>query len=440
MPISIYKPFLEKVNQDEYLNYVEAISKNREIILRELDTVLEREPDFKALTVKQKKLIKRFFSWYLNYGLINYPSKELIKKIYNISKNLYKINISDTFILIVYNRFKILLKFMNVINQIISDRIDRDLLAILRHYALNFLEIEKKLENLTNFNNLQKEGITASIVEKIKNAKEEHIKLRNKVIKAIFDEEKIDNVKDAKDCEFYKIISTIELDIPSDKLLQIEKMHKNFHDYIIYYEKNKEILSSQQKYLLLKEIENISLRMLYMINEVQIDVVEKLSLVDMLTNSYNKNVFPVILRKEIRRAERYGFRLSIVIIDIDNFKQINDNYGHLVGDEVLRELANLIKKHIRVSDYLFRFGGEEFIILLPHTDLKSALIVAEKIRKKVQEQHFTSKAIKITISCGISELKNFDNPYADLEEADRMLYISKKTGKNRCSVITEDLQ
>lgn len=432
MPTKIYKSFLDKIDQNSYENAVKLVIQSRDKILKEISYLLDQDAEFAILTEKQKKMIKKFFKWYLNDFLIEYPNQEIIRKIYNISKNLYKIGISDIFILNLYNKFIGILNSMNVANQILYQRIDRDLLAILRPYTILSLDIEKKIYGLTNIESAEFDGV--GVVETIKKAKREHVNIKNKVIKAILDDEEMADVKDADSCEFSKILSKINTKMLDKEFSQIDKIHREFHDYVIYYKKNKSKLSSSQKYILIKELESISLKILYMLNELHVELSNRLSFMDMLTKSYNKNVFSIIFQREVTRARRYGFALSIVVIDIDNFKHINDTYGHLVGDEVLKELSSLIRRHIRQSDYLFRFGGEEFIILLPHTDAKNAMVAAEKIRKKVEASIFTSNNIKLTISCGISELKNFDNPYLDLEEADKMLYISKNSGKNRCTV------
>lgn len=432
MPTKIYKSFLDKIDQNSYENAVKLVIQSKDKILKEISYLLDQDAEFAILTEKQKKMIKKFLKWYLNDFLIEYPNQEIIRKIYNISKNLYKTGISDIFILNLYNKFIGILNSMNVASQILYHRVDRDLLAILRPYTILSLEIEKKIDGLTNIESTEFDGV--GVVETIKKAKREHINIKNKVIKAILDDEEISDIKDAKSCEFYKILSKINTKMLDKEFSQIDKIHREFHDYVIYYKKNKNKLSSSQKYILIKELESISLKILYMLNELHVELSNRFSFMDMLTKSYNKNVFSIIFQREVSRAKRYGFPLSIVVIDIDNFKHINDTYGHLVGDEVLKELSSLLRKHIRQSDYLFRFGGEEFIILLPHTDAKNAMVAAEKIRKKVEASIFTSNNIKLTISCGISELKNFDNPYIDLEEADRMLYISKNSGKNRCAV------
>ena len=137
---------------------------------------------------------------------------------------------------------------------------------------------------------------------------------------------------------------------------------------------------------------------------------------------------------EFDRAERYGSTFSIVMIDIDFFKKINDSYGHNLGDEVLVELCNLITKNLRKTDSFARWGGEEFVCLLPDTDAHGALTLAENIRKKVEEKHFYHIG-HITISLGVYQMSPRDVFVGDIiEKADKALYKSKNSGRNKVSL------
>ena len=106
---------------------------------------------------------------------------------------------------------------------------------------------------------------------------------------------------------------------------------------------------------------------------------------DQLTGLYNRHFLDEIIEEEMQRANRYNFDLSVLILDLDFFKKINDTYGHPVGDIILKETANLASNHLRRSDFLIRLGGEEFLFLMPHTNLKEARIVADKIRKEIED-------------------------------------------------------
>ncbi|NOY79087.1 MAG: sensor domain-containing diguanylate cyclase [Calditrichaeota bacterium] len=160
------------------------------------------------------------------------------------------------------------------------------------------------------------------------------------------------------------------------------------------------------------------------------------TILDELTGIFNRRYFNKTFQREIKRAERYKRNLSVLMIDIDDFKVINDTFGHLKGDDVLQAIAAILKNNIRRTDILFRYGGEEFVILLPETPLNSAIRVGEKLRKAVQG-HFNLTDYQIsgqtiTISIGIS---NFPMDGYSTEKllaiADRHLYQAKSLGKNR---------
>ena len=138
-----------------------------------------------------------------------------------------------------------------------------------------------------------------------------------------------------------------------------------------------------------------------------------------------------VFDRELERTKRNDRELSVIILDIDHFKAYNDNYGHLGGDELLREIVKVVKENLRVPDTLARYGGEEFVILLPETNQYQALHVAERIRKNVEDYNFNNNT-KVTVSLGIctSNCKSYDC-LKILGQADRMLYKSKNEGRNK---------
>ncbi|GEM_PF-374927 len=151
--------------------------------------------------------------------------------------------------------------------------------------------------------------------------------------------------------------------------------------------------------------------------------------VDSLTGLYNRRKIEEILRQEIERAKRYGSPLSILLIDVDNFKQINDTYGHQKGDEVLRKMASLIRAEIRATDAVGRFGGEEFLIVLPQTDHQSALRVAERLRRRMAGTDFGVD--RLTVSIGVTSLKGNEDMKTLFARVDRAMYLAKEKGRNR---------
>ncbi len=167
------------------------------------------------------------------------------------------------------------------------------------------------------------------------------------------------------------------------------------------------------------------------------DEIYRLTTVDGLTQVYNRRYFEEALEREISRCHRYGRDLSLVMMDIDHFKQINDMYGHLAGDFVLKHVASTIKTKIRREDIFARYGGEEFGLLLPEVDAKGATAMAEKARKLIERQtfEFDKQIIPVTISLGVATLSAGLRDAADLvRQADAKLYEAKGAGRNRvCS-------
>ena len=160
---------------------------------------------------------------------------------------------------------------------------------------------------------------------------------------------------------------------------------------------------------------------------------EKLSSTDRLTGAWNRAHFDKIIAVELSRSVRYHQPVTLVLLDIDNFKQVNDQYGHAIGDEVLCEIVEVVRNNIRTSDMLFRWGGEEFAILAPSTSYRSATNLAETLRAKI-EQHDMKTAGKITISLGIAEHVSGQSEITWFGRADAALYSAKNDGRNRFAI------
>ena len=166
---------------------------------------------------------------------------------------------------------------------------------------------------------------------------------------------------------------------------------------------------------------------------------EKMVAIDRLTQIYNRNHYEQQLPLEIERANRNKMRLAFLMIDIDDFKSINDTFGHDIGDQVLRDVAQEIKNHLRKIDYLFRFGGEEFVALLPGAEKESAMRTAERIRDVVARTVKAEDSRYITISIGGSIYPDDAKDEEELfRRADRALYRAKREGKNRVIFYEEE--
>lgn len=168
---------------------------------------------------------------------------------------------------------------------------------------------------------------------------------------------------------------------------------------------------------------------------------EYLSCTDGLTHLHNRRSLIGRLREEFRRALRHRTDLAVVMLDLDHFKQINDRYGHFVGDEVLREVADVLRTTVRESDTVGRFGGEEFVLVLPLTNTNGAVRVVERIREAMAEKLFGGRraSIPVTASAGIAAWPNpsVDSAEALLEAADEALYGAKRAGRNRLFCLHE---
>ena len=161
--------------------------------------------------------------------------------------------------------------------------------------------------------------------------------------------------------------------------------------------------------------------------------VERLSEIDKLTGIYNRRKLDEYMESELNRAKRYHQPLSFMILDIDHFKNINDTYGHPVGDSTLQTLAKILTDNLRKSDILGRYGGEEFLIICPETDNNQTALLAEKLRACVENTLFDD--IKnMTISIGVAEFKGENTVKELLSRADRALYQAKHNGRN-CVVV-----
>lgn len=168
--------------------------------------------------------------------------------------------------------------------------------------------------------------------------------------------------------------------------------------------------------------------------EKNIDYLYELATIDEKTGVYNHKFFRTVSEMELERARRGIGQLSLLIIDIDNFKKLNDTYGHFIGDKMLKRLGTVMKENTRKYDIVSRFGGEEFLILLPNTTIKRALIVCDRLRRKVQDDK-EMKRYLVTISGGLTEYQKNDSINRMQKRADKALYVAKRKGKNRIEIL-----
>jgi diguanylate cyclase (GGDEF)-like protein len=163
----------------------------------------------------------------------------------------------------------------------------------------------------------------------------------------------------------------------------------------------------------------------------------ELSIVDDLTQLYNSRHFYIQLKIEIDRSNRYEQPLTLLLLDLDDFKAFNDTYGHIEGDQLLRRLGRVVKRCLRETDFAFRYGGEEFTILLPMTTSRDAAVTAERIRSELKEENFSpapGKDVHVTVSIGLGQYKPQEDMKIFVHRVDQLMYQAKKNGKDRvCS-------
>jgi diguanylate cyclase len=170
--------------------------------------------------------------------------------------------------------------------------------------------------------------------------------------------------------------------------------------------------------------------------KVQLHQSQSKAMVDSLTKLPNRGAYDAFIIKEYQLFQRYGGDISLIVCDVDKFKNINDNYGHQAGDKVLQLISKQVKKGTRNTDLLARYGGEEFVVVLPSTNSNQALQVAEKIRQEVANSpfHFRGERVQITLSCGIASFTKGTTIEQVFGMADRALYKAKENGRNQCVV------
>lgn len=217
-------------------------------------------------------------------------------------------------------------------------------------------------------------------------------------------ESKIQGIEAGADDFISKPFNKLELLARVKSLLRVKSLHDQLQEKIVQLESAKERL-------------------------------RELAVTDGLTGLKNYRHFKDVLSLEIKRAERHKSPLSLIMFDIDYFKNYNDRHGHLAGDRVLQDIAVLVTKNIRKIDLAARYGGEEFAVILPNTNIKNSRIVAEKLRKLVEDYHFPFQESQpngnITISVGVSSYPSSGKTFEELVScADKRLYSAKAQGKN----------
>jgi diguanylate cyclase (GGDEF)-like protein len=410
--------FQEKIPKEKW----KIDSKDIEIIFEDFSKHFETNASLKNLSEKDRKALFHSIKRYIKNYLPVYPDENRIKLLRRLEERLLIKLISEFSVVEVY---KIILRAVEKVEdkdkrEILKEKINFDFIIVILPYINLTHEEDKKIlkDNSLEYVLSIEKGINI------------HLNVKNKLYKSLFSEENYVKIKSAEDCGFIQWLRDSLTNLVNNKniIKEIEYLHEKFH-FIA-----QKILNSKNnfiKILLLRDLEDSSLKLIYLLSKIYTENLSQIAIYDMLTQVYNRALLDSILYKSAKYAKRHKLPISIIMLDIDNFKSINDTYGHLEGDRILKTVASIIKSLIRESDYIFRYGGEEFLILLPNTDINGAVVVGEKIRRNIENFDFDLDR-KITISCGIKQIENFDNSYLDIKEADKYLYIAKKSGKNRC--------
>ncbi len=209
-----------------------------------------------------------------------------------------------------------------------------------------------------------------------------------------------------------------------------EAISKGASDFVFKPVRFEELLLRLKRVLRVRKLDIDRVNMLERLKE--------LSITDGLTKLFNSRHFYNQLKSEAERSARYNHPLSLLILDIDHFKDYNDTYGHLKGDKVLMRLGQVIKLLLRKMDTAYRYGGEEFTIILPETEIEEAGTVAQRVRKAVKEIVFSSEPnieVSVTISIGMTEYRPPEDITAFVQRADKALYNSKSGGRDRVSAL-----
>ena len=187
----------------------------------------------------------------------------------------------------------------------------------------------------------------------------------------------------------------------------------------------------------MEHLENLMGQLIYPLrNAVWYQRALQAAKIDTLTGAHNRTAFNETIEREIELAHRHQSALSVVMFDLDHFKQINDNYGHITGDEVLRECVKCCNQALRSTDMLFRYGGEEFVILLPGVNANGASLAAERLRNIMEKHVFNSRQgqVPVTISVGAASVTLDDSVESIIERADKGMYLAKNAARNRVAV------
>lgn len=331
--------------------------------------------------------------------------------------------------------------YQEKINQILDETLIKSTITTEFHKLSENIYNEEKLTNeiFSMLSSLLDFEVASLFFEDADPKKEKEI---------IFNKKMQENTQKHLANNFFKAIFETEKNFKIKTLNETIQSAENFYEFIIPIKSNNQIIgglglySKEEINYKIQKTFNIILDELRLLMQIKFlnAKTKLLTIIDPLTNLYNRRHYQDILEREFSRAKRYKSPLSVAMFDIDNFKKINDNYGHQAGDIILQEVSKIIISSIRNTDFAFRYGGEEILVLLTNSKIEDAIIPIERIRKKIEDLKLkiNNETINITISAGISADKDASSDDALTKNADDALYHSKTTGKNKVSVWNEE--
>jgi diguanylate cyclase (GGDEF)-like protein len=216
----------------------------------------------------------------------------------------------------------------------------------------------------------------------------------------------------------------------SDDYSYEEAINIGASDFVIKPVRLEELLLRLKRVLKERELTKERVRMM--------EKLQKLAVTDGLTKLYNSRSFYSQLETEVDRFNRYKHPLALLLLDLDHFKDYNDTYGHLEGDKVLVRFSQIIKSCLRANDSAYRYGGEEFTVILPETAGAEARTVAQRIRSALEAERFSPENgddVQITISIGVTEYHPKEELSTFIQRADKAMYLSKQNGRNKVSML-----
>jgi diguanylate cyclase (GGDEF)-like protein len=317
-----------------------------------------------------------------------------------------------------------------------AKRIERLFEEMENHLALGYLKNEIVLLN-NRLEFLEEYIISKDIHLLLANPFKAHINYFKDFLNSILDGRVFNNISH-QSCVFGIWLKERGKDYIDEEhiLKDLKHLHENFHNLIEIAENYKKHKKFKDLYFMISNIQNIVIwignEFLHLSTEFMKLEMSK----DPLTGALNRRSFETIVQKLLEISQITDTSIVLAMADLDYFKKINDTFGHLAGDEALKHFVNIIKRNLRKSDYVFRIGGEEFLILLPNTELKDAVEIVERIRKDLEESplHYDDKEIKLTASFGLAEADKNKCINEAIKEADKKLYKAKEIGKNKAVV------